>query len=95
MFIFVLSTAFAHPVDPFRQLEEHLPTPDLVRTASGRPGPEYWQQEADYEIHVQLDEFANTLTGQEQIVYTNHSPHHLPYWWVQLDQNYLSAEVRP
>ncbi|MGC6509649.1 MAG: M1 family metallopeptidase [Myxococcota bacterium] len=92
MLFFALSLCFAHPIDPFRQLEEHLPTPNLLRTASGRAGPDYWQQEANYEIHVQLDEYANTLTGQEIITYTNHSPHPLPYLWVQLDQNYLSAQ---
>ncbi len=38
----------------FKQLEELLPTPSEVRLASGAPGPEYWQQTADYEIEAQL-----------------------------------------
>ncbi|HYU00115.1 MAG TPA: hypothetical protein VEK85_07035, partial [Gemmatimonadales bacterium] len=31
---------------PFRRLA--LPTPTLIREGSGRPGPRYWQQRADY-----------------------------------------------
>ncbi|MBT5766789.1 MAG: hypothetical protein HOI58_08045, partial [Kordiimonadaceae bacterium] len=36
--------------DKFRQLNEYLPTPNSYRTASGAPGHEYWQQQADYKI---------------------------------------------
>ncbi|MDB5960028.1 MAG: aminopeptidase, partial [Massilia sp.] len=42
--------------DKFRQLEEMLPTPGAVRTASGAPGAAYWQQRADYTIRATLDE---------------------------------------
>ena len=49
---------FAHnPIeDPFRELEELLPTPNQIRTASGRPGNEYWQQQADYQMEITLDD---------------------------------------
>ena len=40
----------------FKQLHEELPTPNVYRTASGAPGHEYYQQKADYEINVELDE---------------------------------------
>ncbi|HEX9641033.1 MAG TPA: hypothetical protein VGB13_06945, partial [Candidatus Krumholzibacteria bacterium] len=50
------STIAAERPDPFRQLEEILPTPNAFRTASGAPGPEYWQQRADYVIEVELDD---------------------------------------
>ena len=40
----------------FRQLNQELPTPNVYRTASGAPGHEYYQQKADYEIDVELDE---------------------------------------
>ena len=73
--------------DPFRQLEELLPTPDEVRLASGAPGPRYWQNRADHRIDVSLDPETHRLTGSERITYTNASPHELPYLWVQLDQN--------
>ena len=35
-----------YETDPFRQLDEILPTPTEVRLASGKPGPKYWQQRA-------------------------------------------------
>lgn len=81
----------AHPIeyhnDPFRQLEEVLPTPTESRIASGAPGPQYWQQRADYDIKISLDEKKNHLTGTETITYHNKSPHTLSYLWMQLDRN--------
>ena len=75
--------------DKFAQLETMLPTPNSYRTASGAPGPDYWQQRADYDIKVTLDDAKQAITGQETITYTNLSPDALPYLWVQLDQNIL------
>ena len=40
----------------FAQLETLLPTPGITRSASGAPGPGYWQQRADYRIKAKLDE---------------------------------------
>ena len=74
-------------VDKFRQLDEVLPTPNTYRTASGAPGREYWQQEADYEIEATLDEVNKRIIGSERITYTNNSPDTLRYLWIQLDQN--------
>ena len=73
--------------DAFRQLGVDLPTPNVYRTASGAPGPQYWQQRADYRIKVRLDENAHRITGSETITYTNNSPDPLRYIWLQLDQN--------
>jgi hypothetical protein len=73
--------------DKFAQLETMLPTPNSYRTASGAPGKDYWQQRADYDIKVTLDDAKQALTGRETITYTNLSPDVLPYLWVQLDQN--------
>ena len=42
--------------DKFRQLNEYLPTANVYRTASGAPGHEYWQQQADYEITAELND---------------------------------------
>ena len=64
-----------------------MPTPGDTRTAAGTPGPEYWQQRADYLIRVELDDDRQRLRGSERITYHNHSPHTLTYLWVQLDQN--------
>src|SRR6476661_6971044 len=73
--------------DKFAQLETVLPSPNVYRTASGAPGPQYWQQRADYVIQVTLDDEKQAIRGSETITYTNLSPDVLPYLWVQLDQN--------
>lgn len=75
------------PPDAFRQLEEVLPTANDYRTASGAPGHEYWQQKVDYDIDVQLHDDTQKITGSEQITYSNNSPDHLKYLWLQLDAN--------
>ena len=79
-------------VSPFRRLE--LPTPSGVRTASGAPGPGYWQQRVDYVIHAALDTVARKISGQERITYTNNSPDTLRYLWLQLDQNLFNSSSR-
>ncbi|MEP6589829.1 MAG: M1 family metallopeptidase [Gemmatimonadota bacterium] len=70
---------------PFRPLA--LPTPNTVRTGSGRPGAGYWQQRVDYRINATLDVAANRLTGRETIHYVNRSPDRLPYLWLFVEQN--------
>jgi len=76
----------------FRQLTDKLPTPNVYRTASGAPGHMYWQQRADYEMEVRLDEDEQVIYGIEKITYYNNSPDELTYLWVQLDQNRRSME---
>ena len=65
-----------------------LPGPiNAVRSGSGRPGPSYWQNRADYQIHATLDPATHGLSGEEAIAYTNNSPDALDVLWLQLDQN--------
>ncbi len=45
-----------------------------TRTASGQPGPHYWQNKADYSIRVKFDPRTRLISGHETIVYTNNSP---------------------
>jgi len=71
----------------FKQLREDLPTPNSYRNASGAPGHEYWQQKADYKIHMTLDDANTKMMGEETITYYNQSPDALSYLWLQLDQN--------
>ena len=52
--------------DPFRQLDDVLPTPNEARLASGAPGPGYWQQQVDMDIEVTLDAEAHRLVGVER-----------------------------
>ena len=74
-------------VDKFAQLYEELPTPGVYRNAAGAPGHQYWQQQADYKMRIELDDANQKIYGEETITYTNNSPDHLEYLWVQLDQN--------
>ena len=71
----------------FEQLGTILPTPNEYRTASGAPGPKYWQQRCDYDITCVLDEANRNLKGKETITYINNSPDVLTYIWLQLDEN--------
>ncbi|WP_256013487.1 M1 family metallopeptidase [Desertivirga xinjiangensis] len=64
------------------------------RSASGKPGPSYWQNRADYQISVRLDEQKNEISGTEYITYTNNSPDELEFLWIQLDQNLFKADSR-
>jgi hypothetical protein len=76
----------------FEQLDQVLPTPNEYRTGSGAPGPRYWQQQADYDISVTLDDKTQAITGSETITYHNNSPDVLTYLWLQVDQNILAAD---
>ncbi|MTI41978.1 M1 family metallopeptidase [Fulvivirga lutimaris] len=77
----------------FEQLGQMLPTPNEYRTGSGAPGPKYWQQRADYDIDVTLDDKNQRITGKETITYFNNSPDALTYLWLQLDQNVREQET--
>lgn len=88
--VFVTGAAFAQEKNwqgKFEQLDQMLPTPNEYRSASGAPGPKYWQQQADYVINAELNDENQSITGSEVITYTNNSPDPLRYLWVQLDQN--------
>lgn len=71
----------------FEQIDDLLATPNSYRSASGAPGPDYWQQRADYEIDVEINDETQVLTGSEKITYYNNSPETLRFLWLQLDQN--------
>ena len=64
------------------------------RSASGAPGPKYWQNRADYTLHAAIDTVGNVLTGTEIISYTNNSPDALSSLWLQLDQNIYKKDAR-
>jgi len=71
----------------FRQLYQEFSTPNSYRSASGAPGPNYYQQQADYKMDITLDDKNAKIYGEETITYTNNSPDVLEFLWVQLDQN--------
>lgn len=74
----------------FEQLGPELPVPNSYRTGSGAPGTNYWQQRADYEIDVELNDETQMVTGLETITYHNNSPEPLRYLWMQLEQNKIA-----
>lgn len=78
--------------DKFKQMYDLLATPNMYRTASGAPGPEYYQQQADYKIDLELDDKNAKLYGQETVTYTNNAKESLDYLWMQLDQNQQSRK---
>jgi hypothetical protein len=74
--------------DPFATTNRiDWPGPNRYRSSSGIPGPDYWQQRADYTIEASLDTGTTELKGSVQISYTNNSPDTLRFVWVQVDQN--------
>ncbi len=81
-------------LNKFKQLKQELATPNNYRTASGSPGHEYYQQQADYKINVKLNEEKLTLSGEEEITYYNNSPDPLTYLWLQLDQNVRAKDAQ-
>ena len=78
----------------FKQLYEEFSTPNQYRSASGAPGPKYYQQRADYKMDIELDDTNAKLYGNETITYTNNSPDVLEYLWVQLDQNVRAKDSK-
>jgi len=81
-----------YEANKFNQMYDLLATPNMFRTASGAPGPAYYQQQADYKIDIELDDKKAKLSGSETITYYNNSPDSLEYLWIQLDQNQAAID---
>lgn len=65
-----------------------------TRSASGQPGPKYWQNRADYQIAVTLNADTKEVSGTEFLTYTNNSPDKLEFLWMNLDQNLFKKDSR-
>ncbi len=81
---------YTEAFDPFFYTQNGNP----YRSASGQPGPAYWQNTADYKISARLNEQAHEITGSITVEYTNNSPDELDFVWFQLDQNMFSQQGR-
>lgn len=77
----------------FEQLGTMLPDANSYRGMDGAPGPDYWQQRADYDIECSLNTKEQRLDGTELITYHNNSPNELTYLWMQLDENQHAADA--
>jgi hypothetical protein len=64
------------------------------RTARGTPGPDYWQQRADYTITAALDTASHRLSGHVTLRYSNRSPDTLSVFWLNLEQNLFRPDSR-
>ncbi|MCW5517689.1 M1 family metallopeptidase [Muriicola sp. Z0-33] len=78
----------------FKQLYEEFSTPNTYRSASGAPGPDYYQQQADYKMNIELDDKNAKIYGEETITYHNNSPDDLEFLWLQLDQNVRAKDSK-
>ncbi len=78
----------------FRQMYQEFSTPNTYRSASGAPGPDYYQQQANYVMNIELDDKNHKLYGEETITYINNSPDDLEFLWVQLDQNIRTKDSK-
>lgn len=58
-----------------------------TRSKDGNPGPNYWQNKADYSINVYIDVSSKTLYGDAKIIYYNNSPNTLTDMFINLYQN--------
>ena len=68
--------------------------PIETRSASGKPGHKYWQNEADYVIDVDLDTLSNIISAKQLVTYTNNSPDELDFLWLHMDQNLYMKDSR-
>jgi hypothetical protein len=99
--ILAQGTAPTIPSAATRAIRRDLPMTNAIRAAfeagtrdaSGKPGPNYWQLEADYTINVSLDPARHTLTGTETIVLHNNSPSELTQILLRLDHNIFRGLV--
>ena len=52
-------------VNKFEQMYQEFATPNTYRSASGAPGPDYYQQQADYKMDITLDDKNAKIFGEE------------------------------
>ncbi|MCU7552039.1 M1 family metallopeptidase [Chitinophagaceae bacterium LB-8] len=102
IFVLLLSNCFlfiAHAQSSYDNREAFSPlfyqqNGNPYRSASGEPGPGYWQNRADYKINCTLDTAMHKISGDVEIIYTNNSPDKLKFLWLQLDQNIYKKDSR-
>ena len=59
------------PVVP--SLEFRAALNNQTRSATGQPGPRYWQNSASYKINARIDPDSKRLDGSVEITYRNYS----------------------
>jgi Peptidase family M1 domain len=79
--------------DVFSPLINYQPS-TVYRSGSGSPGPQYWQNKANYKITAVFNPEKNNVKGSVTIDYINNSPDELAFIWLQLDQNKFKSSSR-
>ncbi|MGC4038044.1 MAG: M1 family metallopeptidase [Chitinophagaceae bacterium] len=101
--LLVMSYSFAQQAQQQQSVYDHreafnpqfYPYPgNDFRSASGEPGPKYWQNRADYSISATIDTATHSINGNVEITYTNNSPDNLKFLWLQVDQNIYKQDSR-
>ncbi|MGC1547188.1 MAG: M1 family aminopeptidase [Rhodanobacter sp.] len=89
-------TAASSNFDPLQTVAPFVyPQPATAyRSGSGKPGPLFWQNHADYQLKATLDPASRKLSGDEVVTYTNHSPDALDVLWLQIEQNRYRKDAR-
>lgn len=93
----LVNTLNAQEVNPNNQdlFSEFIDrTGNSYRSASGVPGPEYWQNQANYKIDVSLNPETHLIKGHVDIEYINNSPFNLDFAWLFLEQNRFTPNSR-
>lgn len=70
------------------------PSGNNSRTADGKPGTQYWQNRADYNVTASFDTLTRKIEGKATITYTNNSPVTLTYVWLTVTQNRFRKDSR-
>ena len=58
-----------------------------TRSITGKPGPNYWQNTANYDLNVSFDPTSRLVSGTVAAVYVNNSPDTLKEMWFKLYPN--------
>jgi hypothetical protein len=90
------SSPAAAAYDPVKTFAPYtMPDPvNIYRSSNGAPGPNYWQNEADYDLHPVIDPASKQLSATETITYTNNSPDPLTSLWLHVEQNIYRKDSR-
>lgn len=88
------------PTLPERAVRRDIPITNAIRRAleagtrdsTGRPGRNYWQLGADYDIRVRVDTNTSRLHGVERVTVHNRSPDSLTVIGLRLDPNHFRGD---
>jgi DNA polymerase IIIc chi subunit len=88
------SLSTAQEIDLYEPMYYQQAVEKGTRSRDGNPGPNYWQNQADYSIDVRLDTAAKKIHGKQHVTYYNQSPDTLNHLVLRLYQNMYKANAR-